>query len=75
MIDGFNRKIEYLRLSVTKKCMEKCIYCSKDDEKCAVKGEELPAHAFIKIADSCAKLGINKIRLTGGEPLLRHDLE
>ncbi|NLA73318.1 MAG: GTP 3',8-cyclase MoaA [Clostridiales bacterium] len=75
MIDGFNRKIEYLRLSVTKKCMEKCIYCSKDDEKCAVKGEELPAEAFIKIADACAKLHINKVRLTGGEPLLRHDLE
>lgn len=75
MTDGFNRKIEYLRLSLTKKCMEKCIYCSKDDEKCAVKGDDLPADAFIKIADACALLGINKIRLTGGEPLLRHDFE
>lgn len=75
MTDGFNRKIEYLRLSLTKKCMEKCIYCSKDDEKCAVKGDDLPADVFIKIAQACAVLGINKIRLTGGEPLLRHDLE
>ncbi len=75
MIDGFNRKIEYLRLSVTKKCMEKCIYCSKDDEKCAVKGKELPAADFIKIAKAFSLLGIKKVRLTGGEPLLRHDLD
>ncbi len=72
MTDSFNREITYLRLSVTQRCSEKCIYCSKSEGKCP-KEEELSAEEFVKIARACALLGISKIRLTGGEPLLRRD--
>ncbi|MGI6745053.1 MAG: GTP 3',8-cyclase MoaA [Acutalibacteraceae bacterium] len=72
MTDSFNRKITYLRLSVTERCSEKCIYCSKSEGKCP-KESELSAESFVKIARACALIGISKVRLTGGEPLLRRD--
>ncbi len=72
MTDSFNRDITYLRLSVTERCSESCVYCSRDEGKCPKK-EELSAESLVKIAHAFALLGIGKIRLTGGEPLLRRD--
>lgn len=74
MLDSFGRKIEYLRLSLTERCQQKCTYCSKSNGVC-LKENELSASDFIFIAEICARLGFSKIRLTGGEPLLRRDIE
>jgi cyclic pyranopterin phosphate synthase len=73
MIDKLGRNIEYLRLSVTERCTLRCAYCRVDDGICP-KAAELTSANFIQIAQACAVLGINKIRLTGGEPLLRKDI-
>jgi len=73
LIDQFGREINYLRLSVTERCTLRCAYCRVDEGICPKK-EELTAAQFIRIARACAALGITKVRVTGGEPLLRHDI-
>lgn len=73
MLDSYGRSIEYLRLSVTQRCQQKCTYCSKSSGFC-IKDSELSAERLVMIAKACAQLGFNKIRLTGGEPLLRRDI-
>lgn len=71
MIDRYNRKINYLRVSVTKRCNLNCSYCGAQKEK----GEdELSASEIEKIVRAFAKHGITKVRLTGGEPLVRNDI-
>jgi cyclic pyranopterin phosphate synthase len=73
LIDNLGRIITYLRLSVTERCSLKCVYCRVKEGICP-KAEELSTAEFIRIAKACAILGINKIRVTGGEPLLRKDI-
>ena len=73
MIDRLGRNIEYLRLSVTERCTLRCTYCRVNEGFCP-KAAELSTAGFKRIAQACAVLGINKIRLTGGEPLLRKDI-
>jgi cyclic pyranopterin phosphate synthase len=72
MIDKQGRSIEYLRLSVTPQCNLKCIYCNPADSDCCLTLN--PAQIEI-IVRQMVKLGIHKVRLTGGEPLMRADLE
>ncbi len=73
MIDQFGRTIDYLRLSVTERCTLRCAYCRADEGICPKK-EELNTEEFLRIARACAALGISKVRVTGGEPLLRRDI-
>jgi cyclic pyranopterin phosphate synthase len=73
MIDRLGRNIEYLRLSVTERCTLRCAYCRVDEGICP-KAAELSKSELIRISRACAYLGINKIRLTGGEPMLRKDI-
>lgn len=73
MIDQFGRNIDYLRLSVTERCTLRCAYCRADEGICPKK-EELNTQEFLRIARTCAALGIRKVRVTGGEPLLRRDI-
>lgn len=71
MIDSFGRNINYLRVSVTKRCNLNCTYCgaqSSTDEY------ELSAAEIEKIVRAFARCGITKVRLTGGEPLVRKDI-
>ena len=72
MLDRFGRIINYLRLSVTEKCQLNCGYC-RSGEACKC-GDELTAEQLIQISRVCVSLGISKIRLTGGEPLMRGDI-
>ena len=76
MLDKFNRQITYLRISVTDRCNLRCIYCMPQT------GIELKKHSdilsyeeIITIVRNAAELGINKVRLTGGEPLVRKNIE
>jgi GTP 3',8-cyclase len=75
VLDQFNREIHYLRISITDKCNLRCTYCMPE------KGVPFKPHSaimsfedIIKVVEAAAELGINKIRLTGGEPLVRKDV-
>ncbi len=75
MIDNYNRKIDYLRISVTDRCNLRCKYCMPVDGIHKKNHLDILRHEeIIKIVKSAAKLGVNKIRLTGGEPLVKKDL-
>jgi cyclic pyranopterin phosphate synthase len=67
--DKFGRPITDLRLSITDRCNYKCVYCRTGNEGAAY--AELPFEDYLRMARLMVSLGINKIRLTGGEPLLR----
>ncbi|MEG2540463.1 MAG: GTP 3',8-cyclase MoaA, partial [Clostridia bacterium] len=72
MIDSFNREITYARISVTDRCNLRCAYCMPE---CGVEklkhSQILSFEEMEQIVDSLVELGINKIRVTGGEPLVR----
>lgn len=75
MKDQYGRKIEYLRISVTDFCNLKCIYCNPDGKYLNDNPSKyLKPEEFEKIVRSMAKEGIRKIRITGGEPLVRPDV-
>lgn len=70
MIDSYQRDINYLRVSVTKRCNLNCSYCGAKNEA----SEELTPAQLEKIVRAFARNGITKVRLTGGEPLVRRDI-
>ncbi len=71
LIDNFQRKIEYLRVSVTDRCDLRCTYCMVEDMKFLPKQEVLSIEELIKLIEVFNNLGVVKYRLTGGEPLVR----
>lgn len=73
MNDRFGRTITYLRLSLTERCTLKCTYCRAGEGVCPKK-DELTKDEFLRIVRAAASLGVKKVRLTGGEPMLRRDL-
>ncbi len=75
MIDGYGRKIEYLRMSVTDACNLRCVYCMPPDgmKECPCRSA-MSAEEFVEIAREAASLGMKKLRITGGEPLVRRDI-
>ena len=73
MNDSFGRTITYLRLSLTERCTLKCAYCRAGEGICPKKGE-LSQQDFLRIVRAFAAAGVSKVRLTGGEPMLRKDL-
>lgn len=76
LIDRFGREIDYLRVSVTDRCNYRCVYCMPESG-ISLKPHEriLDFESITAIAAAAAELGIEKIRLTGGEPLVRKDIE
>ena len=75
LIDGFNRTIDYLRISVTDRCNFRCVYCMPAEGVEFVPREELLTFDEIeRIAKVFVKLGIEKIRISGGEPTVRKDI-
>lgn len=74
-MDTFGRTIDYLRISVTDRCNERCLYCMPEGYKgWALKPNHLTAAEIIRIVRVAAEMGFRKFRLTGGEPLIRTDL-
>ncbi|HEX6041083.1 GTP 3',8-cyclase MoaA [Longimicrobium sp.] len=75
MADGFGRRIEYLRISVTDKCNLRCVYCMPEEGLPWMKREQILRYEEIaEVVRVMADLGLRRIRLTGGEPLVRRDL-
>ena len=75
LIDSYKRKIDYLRLSVTDRCNLRCIYCMpKEGIKLIDKRELLTFEEIIRVVKILSELGIKKVRITGGEPLLRENI-
>ncbi len=74
-MDPFGRTIDYLRISVTDRCNERCLYCAPEDyHGWARRPDHLTATEIVRVARIAAELGFRKFRLTGGEPLTRPDL-
>ena len=74
MIDPFGRTISYLRLSVTDRCDLRCTYCMPERMHFLPKAEVLSLDELDRVASAFVRLGVRKLRLTGGEPLVRRDL-
>ena len=74
--DGHGRNIDYLRISVTDRCNYRCAYCMPE-EGIRLKGHDeiLTFEEIARIADAAGELGFRKLRLTGGEPLVRKNIE
>src|SRR5579872_3780962 len=75
MIDPFGRTIDYLRVSVTDRCNFRCLYCMPAEGAPFVAREEILSFEEIEtVVRVAARLGMKKVRLTGGEPLVRHGI-
>ncbi|MDC0037579.1 GTP 3',8-cyclase MoaA [Alphaproteobacteria bacterium] len=74
LVDQFSRKINYLRVSVTDRCDLRCVYCMKEKMTFLPKSEILTLEEIERLCDNFIELGVSKIRITGGEPLVRKDI-
>ena len=74
MIDPFGREITYLRVSVTDRCDFRCFYCMAEDMTFLPKVELLTLEELDRLCGAFIGLGVRKIRLTGGEPLVRRNV-
>src|SRR5437763_7459036 len=74
MIDPFGRTITYLRVSVTDRCDFRCVYCMAEEMNFLPKAELLSLEELDRVCSAFIRLGVRKLRLTGGEPLVRRDI-
>ena len=74
MIDPFGRAITYLRVSVTDRCDLRCVYCMAEDMSFLPKAEILTLEELERLCGAFIRQGVRKIRITGGEPLVRRDV-
>lgn len=74
LIDDFGRRVDYIRLSVTDRCDFRCVYCMTEDMTFLPRDQVLSLEEIYLVAQAFTELGVNKIRLTGGEPLVRNNV-
>lgn len=74
LIDKFGRHIDYIRLSVTDRCDFRCVYCMTEEMTFLPRNEILSLEELQLVAQAFTELGVRKIRLTGGEPLVRNNI-
>jgi cyclic pyranopterin phosphate synthase len=74
LVDAFQRRVSYLRLSVTDRCDLRCVYCMAEEMQFLPRRQVLTLEELARIARVFVSLGVQKIRLTGGEPLVRQNL-
>jgi cyclic pyranopterin phosphate synthase len=74
LVDGFGRTVTYLRLSVTDRCDLRCVYCMAEHMTFLPKAEVLTLEELDRLASAFIALGVKKLRITGGEPLVRKGL-
>jgi GTP 3',8-cyclase len=71
LIDRFGRIVDYLRISITDRCDFRCVYCMAEDMTFLPRAQVLTLEEIYTLAQAFAELGVKKIRITGGEPLVR----
>jgi len=71
LTDSYDRRMDYLRISVTDRCNFRCQYCMPEDIKFQDKSHILTLEEMLTFAEACLQLGVTKVRVTGGEPLVR----
>ena len=74
MIDPFGRTVSYLRVSVTDRCDFRCVYCMPEHMTFLPKADVLSLEELDRLCGAFIRKGVNKLRLTGGEPLVRRDV-
>ncbi len=74
LIDKFNRVVDYVRISVTDRCDFRCVYCMDDEMQFVPRAQLLTLEEISKIAQAFTELGVKRIRITGGEPLIRRNV-
>src|SRR5919107_860492 len=74
LTDSYNRKMDYLRISVTDRCNFRCQYCMPEDIQFQDKSHILTLEEMLTFAEACLQLGVSKVRVTGGEPLVRRGI-
>ena len=74
LVDRFGRQVTYVRLSVTDRCDLRCVYCMSDDMQFMPRAQLLTLEEISRIGKAFVDLGVNKIRITGGEPLTRRSI-
>jgi cyclic pyranopterin phosphate synthase len=74
LIDGLGRRVSYLRLSVTDRCDFRCTYCMSEKMTFLPRSEVMSLEESLQIVKTFVRLGVSKVRVTGGEPLVRHDV-
>jgi len=76
LVDRFNRRINYLRVSITDRCNLRCVYCTPPDGERRLRHRDILRYEeLLRIVRIALKLGIKKIRLTGGEPFVRKGIQ
>ncbi|MEC9481708.1 MAG: GTP 3',8-cyclase MoaA, partial [Halomonas sp.] len=75
LIDNFQRVVRYVRISVTDRCDFRCVYCMSEDMTFLPRAQVLTLEELAMVARAFTELGVEKIRLTGGEPLVRRGIE
>ncbi|MBU2098600.1 MAG: GTP 3',8-cyclase MoaA [Gammaproteobacteria bacterium] len=74
LIDRFGRQVDYVRLSVTDRCDFRCVYCMTEDMKFLPRKEVLTLEEIYQVGRAFTELGVKRLRLTGGEPLVRNNV-
>ena len=74
LIDPFGRHVNYLRVSVTDRCDFRCVYCMSEDMTFLPKAEVLSLEELERICSAFVERGVKKLRLSGGEPLVRRNI-
>ncbi len=75
LVDNFGRRVDYVRLSVTDRCDFRCVYCMAEEMTFLPREKVLTLEEMHLIAQAFTELGVSKIRLTGGEPLIRRGVD
>lgn len=71
LVDSFGRKVDYIRLSITDRCDYRCVYCMSEEMTFLPRDEVLSLEECARLVKAFVKLGVSKVRITGGEPLVR----
>jgi cyclic pyranopterin phosphate synthase len=74
LVDRFGRRVRYVRMSVTDRCDFRCVYCMAEEMEFLPRHQVLSLEELLQVGEAFVGLGVDKIRLTGGEPLIRNNL-
>ncbi|MCG6659051.1 GTP 3',8-cyclase MoaA [Halomonas campisalis] len=75
LIDDFGRRVRYVRISVTDRCDFRCVYCMSEEMTFLPRAQILTLEELAMVARAFVELGVEKVRLTGGEPLVRRNID